>query len=367
MTSDHYLHQLHLKSKPSLSEMFAYCFEANNRYIDMRKRNPKSASSAVMAAKIESNVARDHESSKNGPVVVSPSCPLCHADKNPNGHYHKLSECEVYKEPQKKVKRLKDLCGCLTCGRLGHLAVDCIVKLKPCFKCGDKHMSYLCSKVGPPHSSKSNTRSEQIPSTSNNLVTFGVNSDQFNDVVLPTLTVNYKSKRNGKGRLARLFCDLGSQTSFVKGNPETIPKCEFVREVKINITGINSDKEVSSSLVTFPVFINGVGERTIQAVCIDKISSEFTAPNLKDLSDKLKTKGYPLADTQIISDSVSDVQILLGSDQSHIIPFKQITFGNNSSANSCLFETPGGVMLSGSVSKYLSNLESLPDKVTKAK
>jgi len=203
----------------------------------------------------------------------------------------------------------------------------------------------------------------QSKSTSASVIsTVSLTTESYNDVVLPTATVYVRE--NGKNRSLRVFKDIGSQSSFVRGTPDSIPNCRVVRSIDINIKGINSAKLYKSHVVQFPVEVPGQGMQTITAVCVPSLSTEVAACGLASLSKKFRDEGVELADRNIDSDSISDIAVLIGSDQGHIFPLTQLTYGGSEDCNpSVLYRTPTGVMLSGSVSDYERNMQFLPEEL----
>ena len=218
-------------------------------------------------------------------------------------------------------------------------------------------MSHLCYKFKS--SSENEQRVIKYERTSNSAATYTIESDQYNDVVLPTASALIKTKKGRKP--VRIFKDIGSQTSFVKADLLKLVNYETIRETNIHVSGINSKKTYKSKIVKFPINVLGQGTQYIKAACLDNISTEFETPGLCKLADRFKQKGYKLAD-DFTSDKVSDISILLGSDHSHLFPFTQINFkackDNNESA---IYQTPSGVMLSGSIADYNLNFDKLPN------
>ena len=105
----------------------------------------------------------------------------------------------------------------------------------------------------------------------------------------------------------------------------------------------------------------GQGEEMLRAVCTDEISTRVKAPSLKSVVQSFKVRGHRLADKHLNSDVIDDITILLGSDQGHIFPLTQQNFSVEGKAPSTIFVTPSGIMLSGSASLYLSNIDALPN------
>ena len=355
-------------------------FEANSRFIQIQAKskksdkNPKSVSLATTA-----NVTGRSSN-------VKYSCTLCSFDKASNASNHRLNSCPRYSDPKSRVERLKTIGGCCKCGSISHNSKTCTVRLSPCFKCSKYHMSYLCispsknvkDKEKSTHNSASFSNKEQssneavslgkvkknssgeATSTSNNMLTFCNLSKSFSDVILPTGTV-YVERGDCKVPW-RIFKDLGSQTTFVRGSPANIPNCKVIGEVNLKVQGINSDKVHNSVLVEFPVHVPGQGQQKIRAVCIENIKTQVHVPGLKSLLKQLKDKGYKLADVELEGDIIDNISILLGSDHSHIFPLTQHNFSSNNKTPSVLFDTPSGVMLSGSISQYIENIHNFPTK-----
>ena len=131
----------------------------------------------------------------------------------------------------------------LKCGYTNHNAKSCSFKFKrSCFKCNGPHMTFLCYRDSKntvtaklPHLDKSN-----VKSTATNVVaTVSMATESFNDVILPTATVYFPGAQDVP---VRIFKDIGSQSSFVKGTPKTIPNCTVLRKVRVKVKGINSVK-----------------------------------------------------------------------------------------------------------------------------
>ena len=110
----------------------------------------------------------------------------------------------------------------------------------------------------------------------------------------------------------------------------------------------------------FPVEIPGQGIQQISAICLPTLNTEVSAKGLADLSLVFKKRGLVLADKNLNSDHINDVSILLGSDQCHLFPLTQFNYKVGDDNYSVIYETPAGLMLSGSVSNYVHNMPALP-------
>ena len=341
------------KSKPALKEIIDSSFEANNRFIESQKVR-SSCKSLSLATVIESepqSVGRVKDSFRG--------CSLCVFDKLPNTN-HKLSQCDIYKDGTSRVSKLNEIGGCIKCGKTNHSVKYCRYRLsRPCTNCKDWHMVFLCNgRTDEPD--KVVNKKPQSKRTSNSAATF-MESDRYNDVVLPTASVSINTKKGNQQ--VRIFKDLGSQSTFVTESLCKLVRAEVVKETEIKISGINSEKLYKSRVVKFPINVKGQGKQTITAVCLDKVFTDFEAPGLCEVAKSLKHKGYELAD-HFTSNKIGNISILLGSDHSHILPLTQLNFASDSAGmTSAIYQTPAGVMLSGSLANYKLNISALPENV----
>lgn len=337
------------KTRPSWPLMRDALFEANSRFIEEQRRSP--------VVSIESVAAAAAVRSKD---KFSVSCALCSKDQSVDA-YHHLSRCPRYPDVESKVAKLKLVSGCLKCGYTNHTTKACSFKFKRnCFKCNVPHMTFLCQKDSkaavvamPLGNDKCNVKS----TVSNVVATVSMATDSYNDVILPTATVHFPGVEETP---VRVFKDIGSQSSFVKGSPKTIPNCTVLKKVKVNVKGINSVKTFNAPVVRFPVEVPGQGVQQISAICVPTLNTDVSAKGLADLSILFRESGFVLADKNLTSDHINDVTILFGSDQCHLFPLKQHNYKVEDNAFSVIYETPAGLMLSGSVSNYVSNMSAVP-------
>lgn len=339
------------KSRPSLTEIRASMFEANSRYVEQRKTSPYQLSTSVAATSIKppSNV----------------QCSLCTYDKS-SDRYHKLNQCPKYTDANAKITRLKYVNGCTKCGFTNHTPKTCTFKFfKNCFKCNGSHMTFLCHQSSndrevksEPKKSISTVKSDKSKVTTSTMSVVASATKVFNDVILPTATVYMVD--DGGNIPVRLFKDLGSQSSFVKGSPDKIPGAVLVKTEQLSIKGINSVKNYSAPIVKFPINVPGQGEQFITAICVPNLITEVVAPGLAKLNSCLQRRGCVLADKFLNVDKMDDISILLGSDNSHVLPLNQCNFSSDNNCISVMFNTPAGIMLSGSVADYRKNINAIP-------
>lgn len=345
------------KTRPSLQEIRDSMFEANMRYIEQRKSSTRThrEGSHSLSAALAINVSD-----------VKAHCTLCTHD-NASEQNHKLSQCPVYSDRNEKITKLKSIKGCVKCGFTSHCIQQCNYKfLRPCYKCSGSHMSFLCAKesiqekkIDPKTPIKINSDEKPITkaTTSGVVSTVSMTLESYNDVILPTATVYIGDDKQNP---VRLFKDIGSQSSFVRGPPESIPGAEIVKQVKINVRGMNTIQSYDAPLIRFSVQIHGQGKQTLEAICVPKLNTQFSVPGLASLVSRLQQAGLSMADNFLKNDFVDDIVILLGSDHSHLLPLVQHNYQCDANDFSVLYKTPAGIMLAGSVSNYLKNMPALP-------
>ncbi|XP_066951854.1 uncharacterized protein [Macrobrachium rosenbergii] len=125
--------------RPSLKAIQEHFFETSDRYMQESKAHSKLIVKAKCEKVSSTNLAISVEKSN-----LQKGCLLCCNSDYPS---HKVSECEVYKTPEKKLERIIELGRCLKCCGQGNLANNCFFRFhKRCFKCNEWHFSYLCTK-----------------------------------------------------------------------------------------------------------------------------------------------------------------------------------------------------------------------------
>ena len=351
------------KSFPSLNEILSSAFDANRRIHELKaseKKQPtKETSSMTLATSTQGNSGPPSSKAPKQNTKAK-GCSLCTHDKSSTASNHKLVDCSVYKEPKSKFDKLKSIGGCTNCGSISHRYFKCKVSFPSrCSKCNRWHQVWLCQS----ESKKPNAPSvpEKSPDgtsldTNSNSVTYTCGNNSSNDVILPTATVGIGTKNKQKYRLLKDPC---SQTTFVLSSVANKHKCKTIQDgLKLQLQGINSATSHITKTVEIDLNIPGVGTRKIQAVCIDEIPTSMKIPQLRKIQKVFTSKGYKLADSNLNSELINNVSIVLGSDNPDIYPLTQVSFGKNSSQSS-YFDTPAGVMLFGKASTLVDNLSAL--------
>ncbi|XP_068209115.1 uncharacterized protein [Palaemon carinicauda] len=96
------------------------------------------------------------------------------------------------------------------------------------------------------------------------------------------------------------------------------------------------------------------------------INLKLLLSGISEVAQVFKDKGYVLADETLhmSGDKVEDIKLLLGNDNSHLVPQKDVLFGGSSEViPSVYLESPLGVILVGDIERYKQNLALLPDRI----
>ena len=366
------------KTWPTLEDIKSNYFTACERYSPKQKRVAKSTDMAV-------NV-----STEKSKVTKSFPCSLCAYDKIDSDH--PLMRCSKYSTVSSKIEKLLSVNGCTKCAFTNHVKDNCRFKFKnKCMHCQGYHWSYLCEKETksskspdskPPKTdskpvknpkkpdlktekTKNQTNSNSVNSdsnsakieTSNGITTITeVQSSLIEEgTILPTFTGECQNQ------LIRVMKDGGSQSNFISSVLASKLNLRVIDgNVELTINGINSKKKYQTKLVEFELKV-GENISKIKALCLPSIDIRLSLPNLPNIVEIFKSKGYVLADRFIGNNEIlSDIEIIIGSKSGHVIPETEITFGlNNESVYS---NTHAGVLLKGEVNSLLQDLHYLDCK-----
>ena len=344
------------KSKPSLKEMEENMFEATNRYLESQKKfkprklmvdNPTS----TLAANVKSMTGRKDDR----PFRFYP-CILCAKHKNSDKSPHAIYACPNYPDASSKLKRLETIKACKKCTR-SHDSDKCTFKFKrSCEHCGDLHFPYLCMKIkGENKKEKKRTVDSEV---SNNAACIDCDvllMDNLQGSILPTFTVDLAGNR------VRGLKDSGSQMTFIEtGLSDRLGLRVLKSKFSILVNGINDSKKFETKVVELCLSV-GLVSHVIRAVCIPVIKTQLKIPNLGRIVEGFKNKGYSLADQCLVNhlDEISDIKLLLGSDNDYVLPTSTVVFGP--STPSTFLDSPLGVLLNGDSRILLGNLDHLPD------
>ena len=166
-----------------------------------------------------------------------------------------------------------------------------------------------------------------------------VNSTSFPNNVLPTTTLNvrYCDKQVN----VRAFFDTGSLRSFI--SPEVVKRLNLriIKQIPVNLSTFGNETEscmldlvkVKECLVKHKILITLL-------VHDSAAMGYFNCPSLFDVAQRLKSKGFHLADHNITSDALTGIEILIGVDH-----FTRFIMRQKRSQGTSLFVTKGGGMI----------------------
>ena len=281
----------------------------------------------------------------------------------------------MYDTSKKKFEKIKSLSGCTRCSFLNHPTGDCKFNFRTnCQNCGKLHQTYLCMKDSA--SSKEKSASSKDGSKSAIFSVSTVPSEatisaacsgagytvDSNSIILPTFTADVCGPSDTKQ--VRFFRDGGCQRSFCERSLANQMNLRILQDnVHITIDGFNDSRNISTKIVSLPIEIAGI-KHEISAICLDKIRTSFYAKNISNIARSFAQKGYSLADKWLINnhdDMVSNIGVVLGTDDDDVIPMTPILFGDSDRKSSFL-DTAAGIVLSGNINRIQENLPYLPTR-----
>ena len=162
------------------------------------------------------------------------------------------------------------------------------------------------------------------------------------------------------GNLVRGMKDSGCQTNFISVEMANRLGPKVIRDnVILTVKGINIPKSYETKLMEGTLDFNGISH-VIRAMCLPSIDISLNLPNLSKVVDGFLSKGYKLADEILIncSDTISNIDIILGSKSGSCIPETEITFGETN--QSMYSKTPHGVLLKGDMDMLVKDIQYLP-------
>ena len=129
--------------------------------------------------------------------------------------------------------------------------------------------------------------------------------------------------------------------------------------VKLTITGFNGPKSYVTNVVEVPLQV-GCKVFNISALVVPEINVSINLPLLGKVVEKMKAKGHHLADQLLNSNSnsIDNVNLLLGTDFFYCLSGTEITFGEP--VPSFYINTHAGVLLADNIETFLRNFNCLP-------
>ena len=355
---------------PTLEEINKCIFDAAERYNNVRKVNkPSNAKLATenstgftvtdsttgLAASIQ-NVDSGNKSSNNYTSRYK-LCALCSDSGKPDDH--PMHQCNNFPSNKDKVDKLRKMQACTSCGYTNHTVSNCYFKFKKtCIYCQGNHFNFLCMKSDTSFKSVNSNKDRRSERTAAHRVT--VNSEVLyssnnTKIILPTF-----SGKIPDGSTLRCLKDSGCQKTFisekiVKNNNFKVIESDIV----LNIEGFNTQKTYHVNLVEVPLQI-GENVRKIHAICVPEIKIDLYLPDLNSVTGKFAAKNFVFADKGIMAetDHISDIEMILGSNYFHLLPERDVVYGNDENP-SMYSETPIGVVLYGEIKQIIPNLDYL--------
>ena len=293
---------------------------------------------------------------KGKPVPQTSPCKFCSLSG------HSMTSCTKYKTPEDRIRRCTALGLCKYCSSSKHDAESCPGLRDElsfrCFKCKAlSHITALCTKA-----KEQSTFPRPGTSTSyNNLcINAGALTDQ--DIILPTLTLNFTHRYTSCK--IRCLLDLGSQRSYLANslmrdfgmNENTLTQYDC------NIKTFNGEqlhkvRECALMVETAPE------KKMLFPMLFSPLDLNFNVSNLELALENIQRQEMKLADSHFndIGADVTEIRGLLGTDiLQHLTPFTFLKV-----LNGTVISVPQGVIPFGHVGNYLSQsqLASLPAPV----
>lgn len=355
--------------RPNLDSLFDNFFSANERYaisqkLFKSKSDKKFSPSPMKTSAFAVAPQTNNSDSVNSVVNVDNpfnSCTLCDVGKASD---HPINKCVYYSGPSDKIKRLKDLNGCLKCASISHNTSRCKFRFrKPCNKCSKWHFTFLClEKVT--NAGENKFPRDTVRNTGNS-VTVGPTcvSHQYSSVALDTMTVlSTFSFCLSNGSTFRGLRDSGCQNNLISESCLTNVTFKVLQDnIELNVRGINSSKLYNSKLISIDIFLNN-SRKTINALVIPSINIKLNLPGLKRVANEIEAAGYELADKLLSSDGdlIENLGLILGAESAHIFCGEYVPFGKE---GCCVYlQTDLGILLEGNLSKISENLKFLLSK-----
>lgn len=352
-------------NKPSFKEIEENIFKALDRLkeIGVRNRSPSRPTEPSLHAKVASFAASVNTKVNEKPAFF---CSLC-SERGKTETSHQTRNCPNYSSPKSKLDRLHFIKGCTLCGYSNHVIADCKFKFyKNCLKCDRAHMTFLCTKAETfPEPNKAQpppvpVRTSKVKSTPKTVVSGVVwtgavlQSSVGQEAILPTFSCRVGCVQ------VRVLKDSGCQSTFIEQSLSDQLNLPVVKsDLEITVHGFNEVRKYKTKEVSVPLNLRN-GVQSVNAICVPAIRTSITIPGLSKIVQTFRDKNYFLADQYLseMSDSISNLKIILGTNDSHILTENHFKFGHK--IPSIYSETSEGVLLFGNAQRILDNLSYLP-------
>lgn len=279
-------------------------------------------------------------------AVQIPTCKFCLS----SGHYS--VSCDKYTTYEARKKRCREVKICPACTSSNHVSqADCFSVLHyPCKTCGTSetikpHVSAMCPKYSVNKKRETGKPEEATKVNSNNICLYNRSGD---NILLPTITLPVK---NAHGDLVevRAFLDSCSQRTFIGKSLAEALNLTFQKDgTVLNLSSFGRDTQDQIDSCTTNIVTKLEGKEVLmKGLIINKfIDNSMKISGLKRVVETLKTR-YELADKYLDSDTVSEIDILIGADNLRYIHKGVVQIGKG-----LAYETPMGIALLGDISDY---------------
>lgn len=363
-------------NKPDLASINANIFKALDRFKELDKSSEQSSqrktkysksddSSRNIEPSLHSYAANVQYDSKS-PDQRYRFCTLCSDKRGSKETSHSTKNCSVYKSPQAKIERLRYLNACTRCGYGNHNTDRCSFEFhSKCFYCSKDHMSFLCpspsQRQAPKQSVPTESKNKDKAKQKSNFISSGVvwaetayHINVGGNTILPTFQCKIA------GTNLRAMKDSGCQAHFLETEiAERLNLRVICNDYTVTIHGFNQGMNYNTKVVSVPLEICGK-IHNLQAICIPSIKTNLKLPGLRNIAGSFVDRGYSLADPALTeSDSISDLNFILGMYNPEVLLEEQISFGKP--LLSVFSQTRAGVMLYGNVELFQTNIAYLPD------
>ena len=379
------LTQITNNTKPSLKEIIDQFFKACERYKDVQKVSKEKQSKQVSV--INNDVT---SMAVNVEFFSNPfkNCLLCFSDLGKSAT-HPLYLCSVYSTNKLKLDKLNKLGACSKCCYTNHRVDNCKFNFsKRCKFCNGWHYSFLCAKsdkvfdndkVSSDKYENQNVKKSKYEKDavkkSNDIKKVKTKFDmsetsgkismtdalaEFSDstAILPTFSIQLENNLK-----VRCLKDCGCPSNFISRSLMNRCKFKVIKDkVELQVKGMNTTTRYNTKSVEMHVKF-GEKSRVINALILPTLNIKLNLPGLGDVVKGFLSKGFKLADSflDVNSNSIDNVELILGTKNAFCVPESEIIFGSNNNNCSLYASTDIGILLKGDVDQLLLDLPFLSE------
>lgn len=225
--------------------------------------------------------------------------------------HHSAMDCDKYTTLSDKQARLVQLDRCSRCVSKDHKLQDCKTTLYVCRRCErGRHHTALCLKKW-----KDKSQEATQPDTTVNQNVLSIKSQtSTRSTALPTATVEVYNESNRHKICTRAFFDQGSQCTFITERLVSKLNLKVTGTVNLAVSGFLHSKGPETYQVVRPVVRLGRRHKRITAIVLDHLPDKISVPGLKRAAERLKRSNIILADKWIESDTIENIDLVIGSD-----------------------------------------------------